>query len=321
MRLPRLPRPRRRRRDRPLSLNSNIKERMRSRWTPTKQSQSLSHCRKPHSYVILPSNVFYLYLYFRNVILKDWDPYLFDGYELESTSTSSTSSTSMDAIAATYSANVLLAPAPPEKEDQGAYASVPYYLDDGSDSSSENAAVSPPPSPSPPLTSSTSSSSTKSPRPSLPELPPRPRAHETIRIPGKNNVDWNKAFQKILVLPDSFKKYQQLSSLYRDFCYAAKTYGRIIISEKFLPRDEKTIKPIDAGGIAGGIKYLVSGILFKFAVDTYNERSKTWLYGFDARDDAAAGASCCPCPFVCALMSLSLSKGSRARAQGPHSHV
>ena len=90
-------------------------------------------------------------------------------------------------------------------------------------------------------------------------------------------------------MPDSFDKYQQLSALYRDFCYAAKTYGRIIISEKFLPDSDKTIKPVGAGGVAGGVKYVVSGILFKFAVDTFNSEYQQWMYGLNSRDDGCAG--------------------------------
>jgi hypothetical protein len=47
--------------------------------------------------------------------------------------------------------------------------------------------------------------------------------------------------------------------------FIAECYGKIIISEKALPVDMKTIKPVNAGGIAGGEKFIVSGILFKFA--------------------------------------------------------
>lgn len=38
----------------------------------------------------------------------------------------------------------------------------------------------------------------------------------------------------------------------KDFVYAAQSYGKIIIGEKFLPENEKTIKAADVGGIAGG---------------------------------------------------------------------
>jgi len=55
-----------------------------------------------------------------------------------------------------------------------------------------------------------------------------------------------------------------------EFVQTATFYGKIIIGERFLPNSKKTISPIDIGGIAGGIKYIVSGILFKFAWDNEN---------------------------------------------------
>jgi hypothetical protein len=48
----------------------------------------------------------------------------------------------------------------------------------------------------------------------------------------------------------------------------AKTYGKIIISEAFIPNEAKTIKPVeDLGGQAGGPKYIYMGIFMKFALD------------------------------------------------------
>ena len=41
----------------------------------------------------------------------------------------------------------------------------------------------------------------------------------------------------------------------------------MIIEEVSLPTEEKTIKPVDVGGIAGGIKYISNNILFKFSLD------------------------------------------------------
>jgi len=38
------------------------------------------------------------------------------------------------------------------------------------------------------------------------------------------------------------------------FCWDIQTYGKIIITEMYLPVHRKSIKPIDAGGIAGGVK-------------------------------------------------------------------
>ena len=50
-----------------------------------------------------------------------------------------------------------------------------------------------------------------------------------------------------------------------------------IISEKFVPDTEKTIRPLtqELGGVAGGEKYVVAGILFKFSIDSKG------LYGSD----------------------------------------
>lgn len=64
--------------------------------------------------------------------------------------------------------------------------------------------------------------------------------------------------------------------------YSAAVYGRIIISEMCLPIEEKTIKPISVGGVAGGEKYIVRGIFFKVAIDKHG------IYGSD--DYAAKGA-------------------------------
>ena len=81
-----------------------------------------------------------------------------------------------------------------------------------------------------------------------------------------------------------FRNFMHLSE---DFRYAALTIGKIIISEVlwflfsfsfiiphsspqvFLPDEKKTILPGKMGGRAGGKKYIVHNILFKFAVDSY----------------------------------------------------
>jgi hypothetical protein len=87
--------------------------------------------------------------------------------------------------------------------------------------------------------------------------------------------NWNEEFQLLMELPDSRIKFLGLRNLEHDFVYAAETYGRIIISESFLPIQMRTISPVDVGGIAGGQKFIVQGILFKFAIDT------SGLYGGD----------------------------------------
>lgn len=50
-----------------------------------------------------------------------------------------------------------------------------------------------------------------------------------------------------------------------------------------MDHSEKTIKPVGVGGIAGGDKYIVQNILFKFAVDSKG------LYGSDQLAMKVAG--------------------------------
>ena len=59
------------------------------------------------------------------------------------------------------------------------------------------------------------------------------------------------------------KSCQDLEGAVRDFTHTARTYGRVIISEIHLAVEEKTIRPISLGGVLGGHKYVVRGVLFK----------------------------------------------------------
>lgn len=43
----------------------------------------------------------------------------------------------------------------------------------------------------------------------------------------------------------------------------AKTYARVIVNELNLPLEQKTLQPVHLGGVLGGSKYLVRGVLFK----------------------------------------------------------
>eukprot|EP01091_Cochliopodium_minus_P008798 TRINITY_DN2050_c0_g2_i9.p1 TRINITY_DN2050_c0_g2~~TRINITY_DN2050_c0_g2_i9.p1 ORF type:complete len:1349 (-),score=401.15 TRINITY_DN2050_c0_g2_i9:136-4182(-) len=95
--------------------------------------------------------------------------------------------------------------------------------------------------------------------------------------------EWNEKFQELMSLENSYEKYDGLRNLAQDFVYCAETYGRIIISEKCLPNEKKTIKPVGIGGIAGGEKYIIQGILFKFAIDFEG------IYGGDEGAMKAAG--------------------------------
>eukprot|EP01130_Rhizamoeba_saxonica_P007288 TRINITY_DN2942_c0_g1_i7.p1 TRINITY_DN2942_c0_g1~~TRINITY_DN2942_c0_g1_i7.p1 ORF type:complete len:1220 (-),score=212.02 TRINITY_DN2942_c0_g1_i7:96-3755(-) len=92
-------------------------------------------------------------------------------------------------------------------------------------------------------------------------------------VPHNSRFDWNQRFQDILELPQTttdevLSRYERLRSLGNDFIHTAKTFGKIIIEEIFVPNEEKTIRPDkQMGGIGGGPKYVYCGILFKYALD------------------------------------------------------
>ena len=115
---------------------------------------------------------------------------------------------------------------------------------------------------------------------------------ESFQIPESDHlpqqsVDWNRQYQELvdqwnqgyvhsIGLDEArVRTAEKVVQLACDFVLCAKTYGKIIIAEKNLPNPEKTIK-IDPrfGGQAGGHKYCVQNILFKFATD------KDGIYGY-----------------------------------------
>lgn len=104
---------------------------------------------------------------------------------------------------------------------------------------------------------------------------------------GGHNRDWNSEFQMLQETADSEEKFRDLSRLAHDFVYAATTYAKIIISESCLPDHEKTIKPIDLGGVAGGQKFVCQNILFKFALDM-EIVDGLWMYGGNVPSDENA---------------------------------
>jgi tetratricopeptide (TPR) repeat protein len=101
--------------------------------------------------------------------------------------------------------------------------------------------------------------------------------------------DWNNEFQTLLdiINDDSIlqfeNEFQALADLAEDFVFTATALGKIIISEKYIEEHTKTIKPIHIGGIAGGEKYLIHNIVFKFAIDDRG------IYGSDLTAAKVAG--------------------------------
>ena len=89
-----------------------------------------------------------------------------------------------------------------------------------------------------------------------------------------DNPDWNGRFQMLIEQLRQFEGnsterlriYGDLSKLANDFYHCSLTYGKLIISEVYVPIHKKTIKPQKyISGILGGEKYLIKNILFKFA--------------------------------------------------------
>ncbi|KAG5189616.1 CLU domain-containing protein, partial [Tribonema minus] len=115
------------------------------------------------------------------------------------------------------------------------------------------------------------------------------------------------------------RKYQALTALNKDFISAAVTYGRTIISEYFLKEEAKSVCPSLVGGIAGGRKFLLRGILFKLADGSRGP--------YDGSDEAAGKAlnndlkgavhlvKCSIPGLFCSLQALIDYKGFRMHAQ------
>ena len=79
-------------------------------------------------------------------------------------------------------------------------------------------------------------------------------------------------------MEDGDEKTQLLVELVQDFSYAARQYGEIIGSERFLPYNKKTIKPVSIGGVAGGEKFASSISLFNFHFNPFFFSKKKQRY-------------------------------------------
>lgn len=62
---------------------------------------------------------------------------------------------------------------------------------------------------------------------------------------------------------DMLKCCSDLERVVCDFMEIVKTYGKLIISEMHFPPEQKTVRPVKIGGVLGGAKYIVRGVLFK----------------------------------------------------------
>lgn len=98
----------------------------------------------------------------------------------------------------------------------------------------------------------------------------------TALIGNQRHMEWNDKYQLLMEsVPSGFVQsseefnrarsfVQDLLVLTKDFVNLAAMYGKIIISEKEMSVEDKTIKPVALGGAGSGTKYLQRGVLFKF---------------------------------------------------------
>lgn len=108
--------------------------------------------------------------------------------------------------------------------------------------------------------------------------------------PKVHGSDWNRRWLSIqkrqrhgdLTMDSSMALGNDSQQLQDDFFAEVLKSTKTIIRETRLKIEDRTIKPIDVGGVAGGLKYIHNGIMYKFALD---ERG---LYGGDENAMKAA---------------------------------
>jgi len=107
----------------------------------------------------------------------------------------------------------------------------------------------------------------------------------------KSQYSLNERFQRAIETMRSFNEHTpreertkvnvELSAIAEDFISIVKIYGKIIISEFHLKK--RSFHSENLGGQAGGEKFIIHGVLFKFAVDS------SGLYGGDYGAAKVAG--------------------------------
>ena len=65
-------------------------------------------------------------------------------------------------------------------------------------------------------------------------------------------------------MAESITAAAKLKGVLREFRDVATATASQIVEEMFLPLGERTIRPVDVGGVAGGTKFIHNGCFFKF---------------------------------------------------------
>eukprot|EP01117_Protostelium_nocturnum_P011778 TRINITY_DN4294_c0_g1_i2.p1 TRINITY_DN4294_c0_g1~~TRINITY_DN4294_c0_g1_i2.p1 ORF type:complete len:1562 (-),score=510.85 TRINITY_DN4294_c0_g1_i2:353-5038(-) len=99
----------------------------------------------------------------------------------------------------------------------------------------------------------------------------------------ENEYYWNEQFQRLIespvVTPEQIQHREKaVESLTQKFSSLAIPIAKQIVMEMNLKPEERTYKPANVGGIAGGIKYITKQMFFKVAVDNTKDQK---LFGGD----------------------------------------
>ena len=88
----------------------------------------------------------------------------------------------------------------------------------------------------------------------------------------QTNLYWNERFQELMEAETI--DFDRLTNLGNDFVHTATKYGKIIISELFLPYHEKTIKPMSVGGgFISLFNFFASNLSSKFCLANLEKKS------------------------------------------------
>jgi septal ring factor EnvC (AmiA/AmiB activator) len=93
-----------------------------------------------------------------------------------------------------------------------------------------------------------------------------------LNLDEKKNLlsKWDEEFCSLRHRPEVKKladHCEKMANLADNFLAAASIFTQMIIAEQHVTEQEKTIRPLDVGGVAGGTKYSVHGLFFKYPVD------------------------------------------------------
>jgi tetratricopeptide (TPR) repeat protein len=101
------------------------------------------------------------------------------------------------------------------------------------------------------------------------------------------NRELQHEFERPVAIYDALQianRAKAIEAVYSDFLSFSTRVAERLVRELHLPFEQRSLKPTDKGGIAGGEKFVYGNVMFKFARDDMN------LYGSDSF--AAKAASC-----------------------------